>query len=136
MAEASAVSELRPRRFRAKIVVIDDDVVVRGLLKLHLVNAGYDVLEAEDAIVGGHMVIAASPDLIVCDVHMPYMNGYEFVAALKSDPITNRIPVVFLTTDGDVGDHAKKLGAVAYLNKPVMADRLLEVVELTVGTPT
>ncbi len=135
MVEANPLSDLRPRHSRPKIVVIDDDVVVRGLLKLHLVNAGYDVLEAEDAIVGGYLVVAASPDLIVCDVHMPYMDGYEFVAALKSDPTTKHIPVVFLTTDPDVADHAKKFGAVAYLNKPVMADRLVQLVAFTVGKP-
>lgn len=102
--------------------------MVRTLVRLHLVNAGYDVLEAEDAIQGGYLAIDTGPDLIVCDVEMPYMNGYEFVAALKSDPVTQHIPVVFLTVVDDVGDQAKKLGAHAYLNKPVLVDRLLEVV--------
>ncbi len=117
-----------PRRVRPQIVVVDDDALIRALIKLHLVNAGYEVLEAEDAIAGGYLVIRTSPDLILCDVEMPYMNGYELVAALKSDTATQHIPVVFLTTLDDVADHAMKLGAVAYLNKPVTADRLLEVV--------
>ena len=129
MPEASAVSDVRPPpRSTPKILVLDDEAMIRGLLKLHLGNAGYDILEAEDAIVGGHLVIACAPDLIICDVDMPYMDGYQFVSALKSDPTTSEIPVVFLTTDGNVADHAKRLGAAAYLNKPVMADRLVRVV--------
>ena len=70
------------------------------------------------------------PDLVVCDVDMPYMSGYEFVAALKSDPLTQQIPVIFLTVRDDVADHAGRLGAAAYLRKPVTADRLLQAVDL------
>lgn len=115
---------------RAHVLVIDDDVVIRSLVKLHLANAGYDVTTAGDAIEGGHSAIRTSPDLIICDVNMPYMDGYEFLAALKSDPLTRQIPVVFLTVRDDVADHAGKLGAAAYLKKPVIADRLVEIVGL------
>ena len=116
-----------------KVLIIDDEQSMRDLLRLHLSNRGYDVLAAEDAIVAGHMVVSEKPDLLIVDVQMPYMNGYEFVAALKSDPETRDIPVVFLTTDDNVASQAKKLGAAAYLQKPVTADRLLEVVDLFVG---
>lgn len=115
---------------RPKVVVIDDDATLRTLVRLHLANAGWEVREAADAIEGGHLVLGESPDLVICDVNMPYMNGYELVAALKSDPLTRDIPVVFLTVDDDVAANAQRLGAVAYLRKPVMADRLLEVVTL------
>jgi CheY-like chemotaxis protein len=117
-------------RKRPAILVVDDEESMRALLKLHLSNAGYEVRVAEDAIVGGHLVVQEVPDVIIVDVEMPYMNGYEFVAALKSDPETRNIPVIFLTTDANVAEHARKLGAAAYLNKPVIADRLLEVVAL------
>ncbi|HUQ77142.1 MAG TPA: response regulator, partial [Burkholderiales bacterium] len=73
------------------------------------------------------------PNLILVDVEMPYMNGYEFVGALKGDPETRDIPVVFLTTDDNVVSQAKRLGAAAYLQKPVTANRLLEVVGLFVA---
>jgi CheY-like chemotaxis protein len=136
MSEApAAVSTRGLRRERAKLVVIDDDTTIRTLLKLHLVNAGYDVLAAADAVEGGYLVIGTSPDLIICDVNMPYMDGYDFVAALKSDPLTREIPVIFLTTDEDVAGKAQKLGAVAYLRKPITADRLLEVVGLFASQP-
>lgn len=124
-----------PSRQRLKIVVIDDDPLVRGLIKLHLVNEGYDVLVADDAIAGGYLAIGASPDLIICDVEMPHMDGYQLVAALKADPATRQIPIIFLTSVEEVGDEAQKLGAVAYLNKPVLANRLLEVVAKALGRP-
>jgi CheY-like chemotaxis protein len=115
-----------PRK-RAKVLVVDDEAIMRELLRLHLTSNGYDVLLAEDAVAAGPLVVRETPDLILVDVEMPYMNGYEFVAALKSDPATRHIPVVFLTTLDGVAEEARKLGAAAYLNKPIMADRLLEV---------
>src|SRR3954451_9271227 len=69
---------------RRKVVVIDDDLCMRELLTLHLRNAGYEVFAAEDAVAGGHAILRETPDVIICDVEMPYLNGYEFVAALKT----------------------------------------------------
>ena len=59
---------------------------------------------------------------------MPYLDGPDFVAALKSDPQTKDIPVVFLTSEDDMYERAGRLGAFACLTKPIMADRLLDVV--------
>ena len=112
----------------ATVLVIDDDRAIRELLSLHLANRGYQVAVAEDAVVGGRLALAARPQLIIIDVNMPYLDGPDFVAALKGDPETKDIPVVFLTSDGDVAERAGKLGAVACLTKPIMADRLLDVV--------
>ena len=118
---------------KPKILVIDDDPSMLHLLKLQLSNAGYDVLMAEDAVVAGHLLLDAAPDLMIVDVKMPYMDGYEFVAAVKADSSTRDIPVIFLTIKEDVADRAAELGAAAYLTKPVLADRLLEVVALFAG---
>ena len=115
-----------------KVLIVDDEQIMRDLLHLHLTRHGYDVLLAEDAVAAGYLVVREKPDVIICDVEMPYMNGYEFVAALKADPTTQHVPVVFLTTDQNVADHARALGAAAYLNKPVMATRLLQVIDLLV----
>lgn len=122
-------------RARATVVVIDDDEVIRELVRLHLANAGYEVLLAEDPVAAGRLVVARSPALILIDVNMPYMNGYEFIAALRADPHTRDIPVVFITSDEDVVQRSHELGAVAYLQKPVRADRLLEVVSATCPPP-
>jgi two-component system, OmpR family, phosphate regulon response regulator PhoB len=115
---------------RPRVLVVDDDESMRALLRLHLTNDGYDVLLAEDAIVGGHLALSDAPDLILLDVQMPYMNGYDLAAALKLDPMTRRIPVVFLTIDENVAEQAGSLGITGYLNKPVAVPRLLEVVRL------
>lgn len=111
-----------------KILVIDDDAAMRDLLKLHLANAGYEVLLAEDGIVGGRLALDSSPNLVLVDVEMPYLNGYDLVAAMKADEATRHIPVVFITSAEDIEERSGRLGAQAYLRKPVNAERLLEVV--------
>jgi len=112
----------------ASILIVDDDQSIRDLLRLHLSSAGYEVHVAEDAIAAGYMVLRAAPDLIITDINMPHMDGFEFIAALRADKAVPRIPVIFLTTveDGDL--RGKELGAVGYVTKPVRADRLLSLV--------
>jgi len=115
---------------RGSILVVDDDRSLRELLDIHLSNAGYEVRTAEDAVMAGRLLLERAPDLIVLDVDMPFMNGYELAAALKGDPRTANIPIAFLTSDDDPDDRVRRLCAVAHLRKPVLADRLLEVVAL------
>jgi len=116
-----------PTQPRATIAVIDDDRFIRYLLELHLRKAGYEVFAAEDAVDAGRIVVERAPHVILCDVDMPFMDGYEFVAALRADPTTRHIPVIFLTVNQGVGERAKQLGA-AHLVKPVMVDELLRTV--------
>ena len=112
----------------ARILVVDDDESLRELLRMHLASAGYEVSTAGDAISAGYQVLKSPPDLILSDVNMPHMDGFEFIAALKADTTLPYIPVIFLTSMED-GDHrGKELGAVGYLTKPVRADRLLALV--------
>ena len=115
---------------RRKILVVDDDPSVLVLVKRQLENAGYAVLLAEDGIVGGHLALNGSPDLILVDAHMPYLSGYELVEALKADSATWHIPVVFLTSEKHVEEQTRMLRGEAYLKKPVQVDQLLEVVSL------
>ena len=112
----------------ATILVVDDDESLRELLSLHLSAAGYEVLVAADAIVAGYMVLRAPPDLIITDVNMPHMDGFQFIAALKSDTTLPKIPVIFLTSSEDDDNRGRQLGAVGYVTKPVRADRLLTLV--------
>ena len=112
----------------ATILVVDDDKNIRDLLALHLTNAGYEVQVAEDAIKAGYAVLRSRPDLIISDVNMPHMTGFEFIAALKSDPSLTSIPVIFLTSEEEGDIQGKELGAVGYVTKPIRADRLLSLV--------
>jgi CheY-like chemotaxis protein len=123
-------AELAPMpQSRRKVLIVDDEEIMRELLTLHLTHHGYSVILAADAVEAAHLVLKEHPDLIVLDVELPYMDGYEFVAALKADPATKHVPVVFLTSREDVADRATALGASAYLNKPVLATQLLKVLE-------
>jgi CheY-like chemotaxis protein len=112
----------------ARILVVDDDESLRELLRLHLSSAGYEVEVAEDAIGAGYRVLRNPPDLIITDVEMPHMDGFEFVAALKADQSLRYVPVIFLTAVEDGDTRGKELGAVGYVTKPVRADRLLALV--------
>ena len=112
----------------ARILVVDDDASLCELLRMHLSAAGYEVNTAHDAISAGYQVLKNPPDMILSDINMPYMDGFEFVAALKADATLPYIPVIFLTSVEDGDSRGKELGAVGYLTKPVRADRLLELV--------
>jgi CheY-like chemotaxis protein len=112
----------------ARILVVDDDEGIRDLLRMHLTSAGYEVQVAADAIAAGYIVLQSPPDLIITDVNMPHMDGFEFVAALKADTSLPRIPVIFLTSVDDGDSRSRELGAVGYVTKPVRADRLLSLV--------
>ena len=116
----------------AKVAVIDDDRFIRYLLDLHLRKAGYEVFAAEDAVDAGRVILERKPDLILCDVDMPFMDGYEFVTALRADPTTRDIPVIFLTVSKTLDERAKPLRA-GHLVKPVTADDLLRTVAQFTG---
>jgi CheY-like chemotaxis protein len=117
----------------ARILVVDDDPDIVGLLRLHLTSAGYEVRTACNGIEAGYMVLAGPPDLIICDVTMPDMDGLAFVGALRADTTLPRIPVIFLTSVDELEDRARELGAAGYLTKPVRADHLLSMVAKHVG---
>src|SRR5438067_42829 len=102
---------------RATILVVDDDTAVRELLKLQLVGAGYEVELADDAIVAGRSLMRTPPDLMLVDISLPYLDGMDFVAALKADTTVPDVPVVFITARTDVLDRARALG-VPCLQKP------------------
>jgi len=107
--------------------VVEDDESMRELLRLHLSSAGYAVEAAEDAIAAGYAVLKAAPDLIVCDVAMPHMDGFELVSALRADKAVPRVPVIFLTSDADEG-RARELAPSEFLSKPVRLEELLAAV--------
>ena len=110
---------------RSKILVADDDRNMRELMALHLRNAGYEVRTAEDGIEAGYALLGQRPDLILCDINMPHMDGFQLVSAIREDPELQTVPVIFLTTGTDLEQRVRKLGAVGYVYKPIRADRLL-----------
>ena len=118
---AARRAEIAPPR----ILAVDDDPIIRELLRLHLSNAGYDVVVAEDAIAAGKLLLQSKPALLLVDVDMPYMTGFEFVAAIKDDPDFRSIPVVFLTGHENAEKRAAELGAIRCLTKPIFSQQLI-----------
>ena len=121
----------------AKIVVIEDDVTFLDLLRVHLASAGHEVLTAEDAALGLRAIITEAPDLILLDLTVPYLSGFEMIKALRNDPATKAIPVVVLTglKDDETFAQARKLGASHFLTKPVDRDVLLRAIETQLRAP-
>jgi DNA-binding response OmpR family regulator len=111
-----------------RILIVDDDASMRDLIALHLRAADYSVEQAEDAIAAGYQVLESPPDLIISDIGLPHMNGLQFVAALRADPATDLIPVIFLTATDEHYGRAKQLGRTEYLMKPTRGDVLLGAV--------
>ncbi len=117
---------------RKTILVVDDEQPIRELLKLHLANAGYDVLLAEDAIVGGRELLERRPDLLIIDAHLPYISGIDFVATLIADQSLPAMPVVFITGREELSARAAALADECLL-KPFLATDLLAAVDRLLG---
>ena len=116
-----------------RILLLEDSEEVRVLLSRQLAKAGYEVLEAEDAVEAGKRLLEGLPQLIIADIHLPYLSGDKFIAALRAEPAGRDIPVILLSVDQHLEHHAKRLGAAAYFDKSVTIERLLEVVDFYLG---
>ena len=116
---------------KARILIIDDDISFRELLRIHLAQSGFQVEVTEDGVAGGRALLANPPDLIISDVNMPFLDGFELLSLLRSDESTASIPVILLSGRSDVDTITKAvdLGAADFLTKPVTHDQLLESVQ-------
>jgi DNA-binding response OmpR family regulator len=114
----------------ASILVIEDDSSLRDTLRIHLSAAGYSVRVAADATEAIRAILAGVPDLILSDVSLPYMDGFELLEVLRRDESTRSVPVILLTglVDDDNYVRGLQLGATAYLTKPVLREELLKAI--------
>ena len=112
----------------AHILVVDDDPMSRKLLGMNLRDAGYSVTCAEDAVAAGHCVVERLPDLVIADFRMPYMNGVDFIAALRADASIPDLPVIFITSEENRSQIAGKTFGFPLLTKPLQAEELLAIV--------
>lgn len=120
--------EAEKSNLRPSILVIDDDSDMRELVRMHLRDAGYDVVVAEDAVEAGHRLAERLPDLIVADFKMPYMSGVDFVRAVRADETIPDLPVIFITAIENVPDAAGRTFGFPLLAKPFRADELVHAV--------
>lgn len=112
------------------VLVVDDSRVIREIISRSLRQQGFVVLEAENGLQAQVVLEAARPHLIVTDLIMPRMNGYELCRWLKSSDRYSQIPVVMCTSKGEDVDRywGTKQGAEAYITKPFEAEDLTEIV--------
>ena len=125
-----ASQELPNRGERATILVIDDSLTQRMTVAATLEKAGYAVGQARNGREGLQRLQETPVDLILCDLEMPMMNGYEFLSQIKQTPALATIPVVMLTSRSSDKHRmaARELGAVGYLTKPCVDPILLSTV--------
>jgi CheY-like chemotaxis protein len=115
----------------AKILLVEDQEMNRDMLSRRLQKRGYDVCIAVDGAEGVEKAKTESPDLILMDMSLPVIDGWEATRRLKGDAATRAIPVVALTAHAMSSDREKALaaGCDAYETKPVELPRLLETVQ-------
>jgi len=112
----------------AKILLVEDNEMNRDMLSRRLIRRGFDVVIAVDGAQGVDMAVSESPDLILLDMSLPVMNGWEVAQKLKADLGTCSIPTIALTAHAMGGDREKALdaGCDEYETKPVEFNRLLK----------
>jgi chemosensory pili system protein ChpA (sensor histidine kinase/response regulator) len=118
------------------IVVVDDSISVRKFVGRMLEKNGYRVKLAADGLEAAEIVALHGCHLVITDLEMPRMTGYELMVQLRQSPATRRIPVMVVTSRAGAKhrDRAIKEGAVAFLTKPVQEDQLIAAVEQLMGT--
>lgn len=113
-----------------RILAVDDEANVRRIVQVILTRAGYQVTLAGDGVEGLGKVKDEQPDLVVLDVMMPHMDGFEMLRRMKADPETSAVKVVMLTAraqDADIFE-GERMGADLYLTKPFNPNDLLQAV--------
>ena len=114
-----------------RILIADDDPVILRLIQVNLELEGYQVLTANNGIEAVEAATKELPDLVILDIMMPRLDGYQACEQLKTAEATKHIPVIFLSAKAQQGDVEKgqSFGVAAYLTKPFDPSELLEVVE-------
>ena len=114
-----------------KVLTIDDDFLFLEVLREVLEFYGFQPIGAHNGCLGLQLAQIQIPDLILCDLTMPGLNGYEVLMALRQNSVTKNIPVIFLTGEGthSVCHRARELGANDCLAKPCPFDKLIPAIE-------
>jgi two-component system chemotaxis response regulator CheY len=122
---------------KSKILVVDDGITVRLYYRDVLNRAGFHVDEAANGVEGLEKALLGRYNLILADINMPKMDGYEFVRQVRNDPALQTTPIITITTEAEDADVLKayEAGANFYMVKPVKPDQLVEAARLLTGEP-
>ena len=120
-----------------RLLLVEDNEESRDGLSRHLRRKGYEVLTAVDGRQGLEAALSTAPDLVLMDMSLPVLDGWEATRQLKADPQTRGIPVIALTAHAMAGDREKALaaGCDEYDTKPVELGRLLGKIQGLLGPP-
>lgn len=115
-----------------KIVLIEDQAVTRLSIGAFLRAQNFDVLEAGDGAMGLQLTQEHHPDLVLCDINLPILDGYEVLQELRKNVITEKTPFLFISSESCCSNYhrAIQLGANDYLKKPLVNQELLEAITL------
>ena len=120
---------------KGRILVVDDEIYIVHILDFSLGMEGYEVVTALDGEQALEKLKVEKPDLIVLDIMMPKLDGYEVCKAIKSDPETRQIPVILLSAKGRNVDQKMgfDVGADDYITKPFSPRKLVERINQLLG---
>ena len=120
---------------KKKILLADDEEDIKTVIKLYLESKGYDVVTSYDGLDTLDKVKAEKPDLILLDIMMPVINGFEVCKQLKADENTSHIPIVMLSaaSHADSVEQAMEAGAVDYIMKPFEPPRIEAILKKILG---
>ena len=119
-----------------KILLIEDNEMNRDMLSRRLERKGFEVIIATDGQAGVDMASSTSPDIILMDLSLPGIDGWEATRQIKADPATQAIPIIALTAHAMAGDEdkARKAGCDDYDTKPINLNRLLDKIKNLLGS--
>ena len=119
----------------ARVLVVDDEPDVLLLCRLNLEQRGHEVLEAPNGDVALERAREGAPDVVVLDLMLPGMDGYQVLRSLRGDERTSGIPIVVLTAKSLQADRerSRELGAAAFLTKPFLPEELCDMVDRVLG---
>ncbi len=115
----------------ARILIIEDNDSSRELVKYLVQAAGHTSLEAVDGAAGVRAALAASPDLVLCDLQMPIQNGFEVLQALRQNPLWRRVPLIAVSALSMVSDRERALAAGfdEHITKPIVPETFVAQIE-------
>jgi len=118
-----------------RILIVEDQEDLRGMLRDLLTGSDYSVVEAADGAAGIAMAKSEHPDLILMDIQMPVIDGYEATRQIKADPTIKQIPIVAVSSFAMKGDEekARSAGCDHYVTKPYSPMQLLKVIRGLLG---
>lgn len=118
-----------------KILIVDDSNSMRQMIRFTLEEEGYEIEEAINGKQGTEKLETFKPELIITDIHMPEMNGIEFITHTRGQAKHKFTPIIVLTTESEkqMQEEGKKAGATAWLVKPFSPDVLIETVKKVAG---